>query len=409
METLAASRPGAVMKLEDKLSKRTQRISVSATLNVLSEAEKLKARGIEIFDFGPGEPDFPTPENVKEAGLRSIRTNFTKYTATSGIMPLREAMARRHARDFGSQYTAQETIVSVGGKQALFNAIASLVDHGDEVILPTPFWVTFQDLVTFFGGTPVFVPATEENDFCLKAADIERAITPKTKLIIINSPNNPSGGVVDDQEFRKIARVVIDRDLFLLSDEAYSHFLYEGRKPFSIASVGEELKSRLVIIGTLSKTYAMTGWRLGYGLAPTVLIQQMLKIQSHSTSNAASISQQAALEALNGPQDSVTRMLGEYTRRREYVLNFLKTIPGLHCARPLGAFYVYPNISAFYGRKGIQNSMDFAKALLDQARIAVVPGEAFGTREHIRISYATSMETLERGLAVFKKFIADLG
>jgi aspartate aminotransferase len=397
------------MESTDPYSKRTHRISVSATLQVLTEAEKLKSQGIEILDFGPGEPDFPTPSNVKAAAIRAIESNFTKYTATPGIMPLRESIARHHALEFGSSYSAKETIVTVGGKQALFNAMAALVDHGDEVILPTPFWVTFQDLITYHGGVPVFVPAKEENDFCLKAVDVERALTPRTKLIIVNSPNNPSGGVVADDEFKKIAQLAINRNLFLITDEAYSHFLYDGRQPFSISSVGEAIKSRLVVIGTLSKTYAMTGWRLGYALAPEKLIQQMLKIQSHSTSNPTSISQRAAVEALEGPQDSVQQMLAEYTRRRQFVLDAMRAIPGILCARPYGAFYVYPNVSSLYGKDGIRNSMDFAKALLDRARIAVVPGEAFGTPEHLRFSYATSMDTIERGMTVFRDFVLSLG
>ncbi len=396
------------MKIEERFSQRTHRISVSATLNVLNEAERLKAQGIEIIDFGPGEPDFPTPASVKAAAFKAIDENRTKYTSTAGIMRLREAIAQWHGRQFGSKYAAREVIVSVGGKQALFNAIASLVDHGDEVVLPTPFWVTFQDLITYHGGVPVFVEAKEENDFSLKATDVERAVTPKTKLIVINSPNNPSGGVVAEEEFKKIAQWVIDRDLFLLTDEAYSHFLYEGRRPFSIASLGEAIKSHLVVIGTLSKTFAMTGWRLGYGMGPAELIQQMLKIQSHSTSNPTSISQYAALEALEGSQDSVPRMLEEYARRRTFVLTALKSIPGIRCATPSGAFYAYPNISALYGRGGIRSSLDFTKALLDRARIAVVPGEAFGTAEHIRISYATSMETIERGMEAFKDFVLSL-
>lgn len=397
------------MKAQDRFSKRTHRISVSATLQVLTEAEKLKAQGIDIFDFGPGEPDFPTPANVKAAAVNAIEANFTKYTATAGIMPLREAMARWHAREFGSQYTAKETIMSVGGKQALYNALATLVDHGDEVILPVPFWVTFQDLITYHGGTPVFVVAREENNFSLRAADVERALTPKTKLIIVNSPNNPSGGVMDDEEFKKIAQLAIERDLFLLTDEAYSHFLYEGRKPFSIASLGDAIKPRLVVIGTLSKTYAMTGWRMGYALAPEKVIQQMLKIQSHSTSNPTSISQRAAIEALEGSQDSVRLMLAEYVKRREHILKALQAIPGVRCAKPPGAFYAYPNVAGLLGRKSVQTSMDLAKALLDQAHIAVVPGEAFGTPGYLRFSYATSLETIERGMEAFRQFVLSLG
>jgi aspartate aminotransferase len=396
------------MEIQDRFSKRTHRISVSATLAVLTEAERLKSQGVDIIDFGPGEPDFPTPANVKAAAVKAIDSNFTKYTPTAGILPLREAIVRRHERDFGSKYSAREEIVSAGGKQALFNAVASLVDHGDEVILPTPFWVTFQDVITYHGGTPVYVPAREENDFSLKAMDVERAITPRTRLIIVNSPNNPSGGVVSEEEFKKIAELVIAHDVFLLSDEAYSNFLYDGQKPFSIASLGESIKSRLVVIGTLSKTYSMTGWRIGYGLGPERLIQEMLKIQSHSTSNSTSISQWAAIEALEGSQDSVQQMLAEYTTRRQYVLEALQSIPGIRCARPYGAFYAYVNVSGLFGRDGIQSSMEMAKVLLDRTCIAVVPGEAFGTPGYIRLSYATSMETIKQGMEVFRKFVLSL-
>lgn len=397
------------MEIRNKFSKRTQRISISATLNVLNDAERMRAQGIEIFNFGPGEPDFPTPEHIKSMGIKAIEADRTKYTSTAGIMALREAVARWHAAQYGSDYTAREVIITVGGKQAIYNALASLVDHHDEVILPSPFWVTFHDLITYHGGTPVLVPTREEDDFSLKAADVARALTPRTKLIIVNSPNNPSGGVISDGEFQKIAQLVIDHDLFLLTDEAYSHFLYEGRKPFSVASLGQEIKSRAVVVGTLSKTFSMTGWRTGFALAPKELIQQMLKIQSHSTSNPATMSQYAALEALEGPQDSVPKMLAEYTRRRELVLQTLQSIPGIRCARPFGAFYAYPNISGLFGRDGIHSALDFSRALLARARIAVVPGEAFGTPEYIRISYATSWETLERGLDAFRKFVLSLG
>ncbi len=376
-------------------------------MRVGMEAEKLRAGGVDVVDFGAGEPDFPTPENIKCAALRAMEQNFTKYTAAGGTLELRKAIVERHAQDFGTQYEPSECMVCVGGKHAIYNAVSALVDHGDEVVLPVPYWVTFADVVHYNGGKCVLVETKEENGFRLTAAEIERALTPRTRLVIINSPSNPSGAVLDRTEFEKIYAAASRRGILLMTDECYCHFLYEG-EPYSIASL-PGAKPHVVVVGSLSKTYAMTGWRVGFALGPAPLISAMLKLQSHSTSNPNSIAQKAAVEALRGPQESVGVMLAEYRKRRQYVIPALRAIPGVKCAEPQGAFYAYPNIGSFLGRDGMATTLDFAEKLLAEAHVAVVPGEAFGTRQHVRISYATSMAELERGIARIRKFLAGLG
>jgi aspartate aminotransferase len=303
----------------------------------------------------------------------------------------------QHARDLGSRYDLSECIVNVGGKHAIFNLCSALVDEGDDVLIPTPYWVSFGDIAHYVGARTIFVETKEAEGFRLTAKMVEGAITPKTRMLIVNSPNNPSGAVVDDDEFVRIATLCREKNIWVLSDECYSKFLYDGRRPFSIAS-HPEFRENVVIAGSLSKTYAMTGWRIGYVLGPKAVVAAVQKLQSHSTSNPTSISQKAALEAVTGPQESVQYMLGEYAKRRRFVIDRLRSIPGVHCAEPGGAFYAYPNI-------GRRDTMDFALKLLEQAHVAVVPGEAFGTKEHIRISYATSMELLDKGLTRIAEFI----
>ncbi len=387
-----------------KFSKRISRISESATMRVSREAEKLRASGVDVVDFGAGEPDFPTPENIKRAAARAIDANFTKYTAAGGTLELRRAVCERHRVDFGTNYEPTECIISVGGKQVIFNAIAALVDHGDEVVLPVPYWVTYADVVNYHGGKCIFVETDEAEGFRLTARQIEQALTPRTRLVILNSPNNPSGAVIDRGEFEKIYALTSRRGIPLMTDECYCHFLYEG-EPFSIASL-PGAKPNVVVAGTMSKTYSMTGWRIGFGLAPAELISAMAKLQSHSTSNPNSIAQKAAVEGLLGAQDSVQQMLAEYRRRREYVIPTLRSIPGITCAEPQGAFYAYPNIGRFLSPdNGIATTLEFAEKLLAEAHLAVVPGEAFGTREHVRISYATSMSELHRGLERLRQFV----
>ena len=391
-----------------KLSARMSRISISSTAAVLAAASRLKAEGYDVVDFGPGEPDFPTPGNIKGAAVEAIQSDFTKYTATEGIAELKQAIIDRHARDFKTAYKPDQVLVTVGGKHGIFNAVSALIETDDEVVVPIPYWVTFKDVVQYAGGRCVFVRTPEEDNFRIRADQIEAVLTPKTRLIILNSPSNPSGAVIPVSELIKIAQTARERRIFILTDECYSHFVYGGRGPFSLASLGREYYDHLIVVGSLSKTYAMTGWRVGYCLGPAEIIKAMLKIQSHCTSSVSSISQKAAVEALKGPQNSVQEMLQEYSRRREFIVTALNTIPGLRCNWPDGAFYVYPNVSAFLGKSAIQTTSDLCVGLLQETYVAVVPGEAFGTQEHIRISYATSREQLAKGVDRLSKFLAKI-
>jgi len=389
-----------------QLSESISRISVSPTAAVVMKADKLKSSGINLVDFGAGEPDFPTPENIKRAGIEALEKNFTKYTATGGIRELKAAIVERHARDFGSNYTPQECLVTVGGKQAIFEAVAATVNPGDEVLLPVPYWVSFLDIIRYAGGNAVLVATDQEKNFALTAAEAAKRITPKTRMMIVNSPNNPTGAVVPPEEMQKVVALAIERDLLLLSDECYCHFLYDGRKPYSLGSTRE--RDHLVITGSFSKTYSMTGWRVGYALGTEKLLSSMLKLQSHSTSNPTSFAQRGALEALRGPQDSIARMLAEYTRRRDSIVEGLRTIPGVRLMKPQGAFYVYPDISAYLKKDGVADATKLAEKLLDEAHVAVVPGPAFGTEDHVRISYATSLDQINEGLGRMKDFFAKL-
>jgi aspartate aminotransferase len=386
------------------LTDRIQRIAVSATMAVVSEAEKLRAAGIDVVDFGAGEPHFATPQHIKDAAILAIQQNFTKYTSVAGTAELRDAIVHRHNVDFDSDYRREEAIASTGGKHALFNAIQVLVDHGDEVILPVPYWVSFKDMIRYSGGEPVLVPADEGHDFALTAGMIERAITPRTKLIILNSPSNPSGAVMSPDDMTAIVRLAHQRGIYVISDECYVYLNFTGKR-FSAGSL-RDAKEHLIIVGSLSKTYAMTGWRLGYAMGPASIVAAMTKLQSQQTSNPTSIVQKAAVAALKGPQECVGEMLAEYIALRDHVLEGLRTIPGLRCVKPQGAFYVYPNISNFLGRNGLNSAADIAGRLLREAHVAVVPGEAFGTREHIRISYATSRKELDRGIERMRRFFA---
>jgi aspartate aminotransferase len=390
-----------------KLAGRISRISVSQTMAVMEAAVKLREQGIDVVDFGPGEPDFPTPENIKQAGIKAIQSDFTKYTPIGGIKDLRKAIVEKHARDFGSKYDISECFANIGGKHAIFNVFSSVVDEGDDVIIPTPYWVSFADIARYVGANVIFCHTKECEGFRLTADLLEKSLTPKTRLVVVNSPNNPSGAVLDDAEFVKVTRLCKERDVLVLSDECYSHFLYDGRKPFSIASQ-QDLKSHIVIAGSLSKTYAMTGWRMGYVLGAPDLVGAIAKLQSHSTSNPVSIAQKAAIEALTGTQASVGEMLDVYAKRRKFVLDRLRAIPGVKCAEPGGAFYAYPNISVAFGKGGIRNSIDFSAKLLEKVHVAVTPGEAFGTTDHVRMSYATSMEQLDKGLNRIAEFMASL-
>ena len=394
------------MQATAEIAERISTISVSSTAKVAADAERLRREGADVVDFGAGEPDFPTPANIKQAAIDAIGANFTKYTNTGGVQELREAICERHRKDFGTNYAVSECMATVGGKHAIFNLVQALVNPGEEVIIPVPYWVTYKDVVNYAGGVCVFVETDESTGFEVSAAMIERRLTPKTKLVIINSPCNPSGGVLSKEVFRAIYDLTSRRGVLLLTDECYCQFLYDA-EPFSVAAF-PGAKESVVIAGSLSKTYSMTGWRIGFALAPAPIIGAMMKLQSHSTSNPTSIAQKAAVEALRGSQDSVPVMLAEYRRRRDFVIDRLRQIPGVSIVMPKGAFYAYPNISAAFAGGSIINSLQFSTALLEKAYVAVVPGEAFGTQDHVRISYATSMSELARGLDRIHKFIDEL-
>ncbi len=372
-------------------------------MKVAADAERLRSEGVDVVDFGAGEPDFPTPDNIKQAAIRALEQNFTKYTPAGGTAELKKAICERHAQDFGTDYKPAECLVTVGGKHVIFNLTQALVNPGDEVVIPAPYWVTYKDVVNYAGGTCVFVGTDESKGFTLTAEMIEPALTPRTKMVIINSPSNPSGAVIDRAEFEKIFRLTSSRGIYLMTDECYCKFLYDS-EPFSIASL-PGAKETVLVAGSLSKTYAMTGWRIGFGLVPAAVVGAMTKLQSHSTSNPTSIAQKAAVEALRGPQDSVGIMLAEYRKRRDFVVERLRAIPGVTCAEPRGAFYAYPNLSVVLGKNGIMSSLQLSERLLADAHVAVVPGEAFGTDQHVRISYATSMTELERGLERIHLFV----
>src|SRR5262245_22975772 len=390
-------------EVANPISERISLISVSSTMKVAADAEKLRSEGVDVVDFGAGEPDFPTPDNIKQAAIRALEQNFTKYTPAGGTAELKKAVCERHALDFGTDYKPAECIISVGGKHVIFNLMQAVVNPGDEVVNPVPYWVTYKDVVNYAGGKCVFVDTDEAQGFTLTASMIEPSLTSRTRIVIINSPSNPSGAVLDREEFEKIYRLTSERGIFLMTDECYCKFLYDS-EPFSIASLPGS-KETVLVAGSLSKTYAMTGWRIGFGLVPQSIAGAMMKLQSHSTSNPTSIAQKAAVEALRGPQESVGIMLAEYRRRRDFVVRRLREIPGVTCQEPQGAFYAYPNLGVVLGKNGIDNTLVLAERLLADSHVAVVPGEAFGTDKHVRISYATSMQELERGLDRIHQFV----
>jgi aspartate aminotransferase len=391
-----------VMSSSFPVSENVARMQSSATLAAMQAAEALRAAGADVCDFGPGEPDFDTPENIKQAAERAMRAGRTKYTATAGIRELQRAISDFYRRDFGTEYEPGEVMATAGGKQAIFNACVTLLNPGDEVLIPKPYWVTFPEIAVFAGAKPVFIE-TEDTGFVLNAEQVERAITPKTKLLILNSPSNPSGRVLPPSEFRKIMELTSERGIYVVSDECYLRFVYPPGEVFSAASLPAELRSRLCIAGSFSKTYAMTGWRIGYALAPNEWIKAMLKVQGHSTSNANSISQWAAVEALTGPQESVGVMLAEYTARRAWLLNALREISGFKCNQPEGAFYAFPDVRGCL-KKDLKTSGDFAKLLLEEEHTVVTDGAGFGAEGYLRISYATSMEQIKEGIKRIKTF-----
>lgn len=388
------------------VSDNVARMQASSTLAAMQAADALRAEGVNVVDFGAGEPDFDTPEYIKRAAADAMRAGKTKYTPTGGTRDVQDAIINFYEREFAATYERTQVMATSGGKQAIFNAVVSLINPGDEVLMAKPYWVTFPEVVVFARGVPVFIE-TEETGFVLSAEQVARAITPRTKLIILNSPCNPSGRVVPSPEFQRIMEVLAERGIYVISDECYLRFVYPPAQVFSAASLAPELRSRLCIAGSFSKTYAMTGWRVGYALASREWTREMLKVQGHSTSNPNSIAQSAAVEALNGPQDSVAAMLAKYTARRAWFLRALREIPGITCNEPEGAFYAFPSVRKCLGNE-IKTSEDFCLRLLAEEQTVVTDGAAFGAEGYIRMSYATSMEQLKEGVKRLRRFVERL-
>jgi aspartate aminotransferase len=385
---------------------RIGRIEVSATMAVAAEAAKLRSQGVNLVDFGAGEPHFHTPRHIKDAAIAAIDENFTRYTVVPGIPDVRKAIVERHATDFGSDYAIDEAIFTTGGKHALFNTIQILVDHGDEVILPVPYWVSFKDIVQYAGGKVVFLETQESENFRITADAIEKAITPRTKAIILNSPSNPAGAVVSAEDLERIVHLAHEKGIYLLLDECYVYLNYAG-KPVSGGSF-TWAKEHMVVLGSLSKTYAMTGWRAGFALASKKVVANLSKLQSQQTSNATSIVQKAAVAALTSSQECVAEFRAEFIDLRDYMLAKLAEIPEVTCTKPQGAFYVYPNVSAYIGRGGIQTATELATRLLHEGHVVTVPGEAFGTKEHIRLSYPVTKANIDEGVRRMKAFLTGL-
>jgi len=386
-----------------QVSENVAAMKVSSTLTAMQTAEAMRAAGVDVVDLGAGEPDFDTPQNIKDAALAAMQAGKTKYTPTAGTRELQKSIIEMYRRDFSAIYERNQVMATSGGKQAIFNAVVSLINPGDEVLIPKPYWVSFPEMVAFARGRSSFIE-TEENGFVLTAKMVRRSITPKTKLIILNSPSNPSGRVIPPAEFKEIMEVLAEKEIYAVSDECYLRFVYPPATVFSAASLRPELRKRLCIAGSFSKTYAMTGWRVGYALANADWTKAMLKVQGHSTSNATSISQAAAVEALNGSQESVASMLAEYAQRREWLLKALNEIPGLRCDRPEGAFYAFPDVRGCL-KGNVRTSAQFANELLDKEQTVVTDGGGFGADGFIRISYATSLDRLQEGVKRIKRVV----
>ncbi len=395
-----------------KLAARVSRIAPSPTLAMAATAKAMAAQGVDIVDFSTGEPDFDTPEPVKAAAEAAIRAGFTKYTPSSGIDELRGAIVEKLSAELGVRYEKSQVLVSCGAKHSLYNLAEALLEAGDEIIIPTPYWVSYSDQALLNDATPILMPTREDEGYAVRPADLERLITPKTKAILVNSPCNPTGATYDRSTLEQIAAVAIRHDLIVISDEIYEKVLYDGASHVSIASLGPEIAARTVIINGVSKAYAMTGWRIGYAAGPKELITAMANIQSQSTSNPCSIAQKAAVAALRLGEPFTLKMVEEFSRRRKTIVEGLNNIPGVTCSMPRGAFYAFPNINGLLGKRGpsgmLKTPNEIANYLLNDAHIAVVPGEPFGSHDHLRLSYATSMTNITRGLERLGQAFAKL-
>ncbi len=404
-----------LLELEKKmltLSSRVQAIKPSPTLAITAKAKLLQAEGVDVVNFGAGEPDFDTPDNIKAAGIKAIEDGFTNYTAVPGIPQLRQAIVAKLKRENNLDYAENEIVVSCGGKHSFYNLAQALLDPGDEVIIPAPYWVSYPPMVSLAGGVPVVLETTQDEGFKLSPERLQAAITPKTRAVIINSPSNPTGAAYNEDELRALAEVAVKNSILLISDEIYEHIIYDGFIQLSPAELSPEIKAHCIILNGVSKSYSMTGWRIGFTAGPAPLIAAMTKIQSQSTSNPTSISQMAAIEAYNGPQDYVVNVLTDFSERRAFIIKALNEIPGISCFNPQGAFYAFPNVEGLLGKscndKKIDSSLTLCEVLLDEAKIAAVPGEAFGAPGYMRLSYATSMENIVKGIKRLDDFVKEL-
>ena len=404
-----------LLELEKKmltLSSRVQAIKPSPTLAITAKAKLLQAEGGDVVNFGAGEPDFDTPDNIKAAGIKAIEDGFTNYTAVPGIPQLRQAIVAKLKRENNLDYAENEIVVSCGGKHSFYNLAQALLDPGDEVIIPAPYWVSYPPMVSLAGGVPVVLETTQDEGFKLSPKRLQAAITPKTRAVIINSPSNPTGAAYSEDELRALAEVAVKNSILLISDEIYEHIIYDGFVQLSPAELSPEIKAHCIILNGVSKSYSMTGWRIGFTAGPAPLIAAMTKIQSQSTSNPTSISQMAAIEAYNGPQDYVVNVLTDFSERRAFIIKALNEIPGISCFNPQGAFYAFPNVEGLLEKscngKKIDSSLTLCEVLLDEAKIAAVPGEAFGAPGYMRLSYATSMENIVKGIKRLDDFVKEL-
>ncbi|MCD5405892.1 MAG: pyridoxal phosphate-dependent aminotransferase [Desulfotomaculum sp.] len=395
-----------------KLAERVMKISPSLTLAIDAKAKQMKAEGIRVFNFGVGEPDFDTPEHIKQAAIDAINKGMTKYTPAAGTLELKQAVVDKFKRENGLNYDISQIVISCGAKHSLYNAFQVLVEDGDEVILPAPFWVSHLEQIKIAGAEPVIVMTEEKNGFKMTPKQLEKAITSKTKAVLLNSPCNPTGSVYTKEELEALAEVILKHNIIVISDEIYEKLIYDGLEHVSIASLSDELKECTVVINGVSKAYAMTGWRIGYAAAPVEIAKKMASLQSHATSNPTSIAQAASVAALNGDQKPVEDMKREFVKRRDYMLNRLLNIDGITCPKPGGAFYLFPNVSTYFGKaykgKQINNATDLATLLLDKVQVAVVPGVAFGSDNFVRLSYATSIEVIAEAMDRIESVLAEI-
>lgn len=395
-----------------KLSARAKRIQPSATLAITAKEKALKAQGVDVIGFGAGEPDFDSPGHVKDEAIKAIHKGLTKYTAVGGIDELKDAIIQRMKKDYGLQYEKSELIVSSGAKHTLFNLTQAMFDDGDEVIIPAPYWVSYPEQIILAEGKPVILETLEENGFKIDPAELKKLITPKTRALILNYPSNPTGTTYNEEELRQIVGVAMDAGLTIISDEIYDKITYDGLKHTPVATLGEDVKKATIYVNGVSKTYSMTGWRIGFAAGDKEVIKAMGNLQGQSTSNPTSISQWAAVAAYAGPHDVIEDRTREFEKRKNYIVEKLNSIPGIKCVSPQGAFYAFPNVSSFYGKshngKGVKSSLDFTEFLLDEAKVAVVPGDSFGSDDHVRISFATSMDNIVKGLDRIEQAVAKL-